>query len=134
MPKQGVPITGSVLVWARAESGLSQTELAESLDVSVDEVDSWELGTALPGRGNFSKLVKTLERPSAVFFLPEPPSRSALATSFRNAPGLRGHRLGKNEIRWIRRSRRLQDGQFHRSVRGSRRGVGLAGARAAAAA
>ena len=109
MPKKEVPITASVLAWARTESGLSQTELAESLQVSVDEVDSWELGTALPGSGNFSKLVKLLERPSAVFFLPEPPSRSALPTSFRNAPGLSDHRMGKNEIRGIRRSRRLQD-------------------------
>ena len=30
-------------------------------------------------------------------------------TSFRNAPGLSDHRLGPDEIRWIRRSRRLQD-------------------------
>ncbi|MCY4102236.1 MAG: XRE family transcriptional regulator [bacterium] len=109
MPTQGVPITGSVLAWARAESGLSQSELAESLKVDQDEVESWERGTALPGRGNFSKLVKVLERPSAVFFLPEPPTRSAVPTSFRNAPGLSDHLLGKDEIRWIRRSRRLQD-------------------------
>ena len=109
MPTQGVPISGSVLAWARAESGLSQSELAESLKVSPDEVASWERGAALPGRGNFSKLAKVLERPSAVFFLPEPPTRSAVPTSFRNAPGLSDHRLGKDEIRWIRRSRRLQD-------------------------
>ena len=109
MPTQGVPITGSVLAWARAESGLSQSELAESLKVDQDEVESWERGTALPGRGNFSKLAKVLERPSAIFFLPEPPTRSAVPTSFRNAPGLSDHLLGKDEIRWIRRSRRLQD-------------------------
>ena len=109
MPTQGVPISGSVLAWARAESGLSQSELAESLKVSPDEVASWERGAALPGRGHFSKLAKVLERPSAVFFLPEPPSRSAVPTSFRDAPGLSDHRLGKDEIRWIRRSRRLQD-------------------------
>ena len=109
MPTQGVPITGSVLAWARAESGLSQSELAKSLEVSPDEVESWERGAVLPGRGDFSKLAKVLERPSAVFFLPEPPTRSAVPTSFRNAPGLSDHRLGKDEIRWIRRSRRLQD-------------------------
>ena len=109
MPTQGVPISGSVLAWARAESGLSQSELAESLKVSPDEVASWERGAALPGRGHFSKLAKVLERPSAVFFLPEPPTRSAVPTSFRDAPGLSDHRLGKDEIRWIRRSRRLQD-------------------------
>ena len=109
MPTQGVPITGSVLAWARAESGLSQGELAESLKVGPDEVESWERGAALPGRGHFSELAKLLERPSAIFFLPEPPTRSAVPTSFRNAPGLSDHRLGKDEIRWIRRSRRLQD-------------------------
>ena len=109
MPKQGVPLTGSVLAWARAESGLSQSEVAESLKVDRGVVESWESGTALPGHGDFSKLVKVLERPSAVFFLPEPPARSAVPTSFRDAPGLSDHRLGKDEIRWIRRSRRLQD-------------------------
>ncbi|MYB25583.1 MAG: ImmA/IrrE family metallo-endopeptidase [Acidimicrobiia bacterium] len=109
MPTDGVPITGSVLAWARAESGLSQSELADSLRVDADEVESWERGTALPRRGNFSKLAKVLDRPTAVFFLPEPPADSTVPTSFRNAPGLSDHRLGKDEIRWIRRSRRLQD-------------------------
>lgn len=109
MPRQSVPITGSVLRWAREEVGLSQAELADSVNVDPSEVESWEVGGSTPSKGNFSRLVTVLKRPSAIFFLPDPPTQAGLPTSLRNAPGLGQHKLGPVEVRQIRWARRLQE-------------------------
>ena len=109
MAKQSVPITGSVLRWAREEVGLSQSEFAEAVKASPSEVEEWETGESAPSKGNFSRLVGVLKRPSAIFFLPNPPTEAGLPTSLRNAPGLGQHRLGQVEVRQIRWARRLQE-------------------------
>lgn len=106
---QEVPLNGAVLAWAREESGLSVEAIAASLDVGEDVVEGWESGVGKPSKGQFTKLVKLLKRPSAVFFLPKAPARAALPMSFRFAPGLGDHRLNDEEIRQIRWARRLQE-------------------------
>lgn len=108
MPRQQVPITGSVLSWAREEAGLTLADLAAATGVDVTTVATWESGGAQPSRGQFSKLVETLRRPSALFFLPDPPRTSGIPTSLRRAPGLAGHTLSQEEIRQIRWARRIQ--------------------------
>lgn len=108
MTRQTVPINGSVLEWARQEAGLTVAALAGNLKVEPDVVLSWESNEAKPSKGQFTKLVDRLKRPSAVFFLPQPPQTSALPTAFRRAPGLHGHDLGTEELKHIRRARRLQ--------------------------
>lgn len=109
MAKQLVPITGSVLRWAREEVGLTEVALAEAIKVEPGDVVAWENGEASPSKGTFTKIVEVLKRPSAVFFLPEPPFASGLPTSLRNAPGLGSHKLDQAEVRQIRWARRLQD-------------------------
>ena len=59
-------------------------------------------GAALPTQGQFSKLVTVLSRPSALFFLPEPPTAAGMPTTLRSAPALAGHKLGPDEARQIR--------------------------------
>lgn len=108
MPSREVPVTGSVLAWARDEAGLTLVDVAATLGVEPETVRAWEAGTARPTRGQFSKLAKLLRRPSALFFLPEPPRRAGLPTSLRSAPGLMGHRLSTEEVRLIRWARRVQ--------------------------
>jgi Zn-dependent peptidase ImmA (M78 family) len=109
VPRQSVPITGSVLRWAREEVGLSQEQLADSVKVDPSDVEAWEVGESAPSKGNFSRLVTVLKRPSAIFFLPDPPIQAGLPTSLRNAPGLGQHKLGQDEVRQIRWARRLQE-------------------------
>jgi Zn-dependent peptidase ImmA (M78 family)/transcriptional regulator with XRE-family HTH domain len=109
MTRQDVPINGAVLQWAREEAGLSTNALAEQLKVDVGTLASWERNEAMPSKGQFTKLVERLRRPSAVFFLPVPPQTAALPTSFRRAPGLNGHDLVADELKNIRRARRLQE-------------------------
>ena len=104
-----VPISASVLVWARDEAGLTEADLAERIKLPVEDIEAWEAGSALPTKGQFSKLVKELRRPSAVFFLPEPPVAAGMPTSLRSAPALAGRKLGPSEARQIRWARRLQE-------------------------
>lgn len=106
MTRRPVPINGSVLRWAREEVGLTQAEFAQAVKVEPSEIAEWESGASGPSKGNFSKLVEVLKRPSAVFFLPDPPLSAGLPTSLRNAPGLGDHKLGQAEVRQIRWARR----------------------------
>ncbi len=108
MATKTVPITGSVLQWAREEAFLTEADLAERLGLPVRDVEEWEAGESYPTRGQFTKLGKVLKRPSAVFFLPTPPIAAGMPTALRRAPGLGGHRLGPEEAQQIRRARRIQ--------------------------
>jgi len=109
MAAKTVPITGSVLAWARQESGYTKSDLAERVKVSVDDLEAWEAEREEPTRGQFSKLWKALRRPSAVFFLPAAPVEEGLPTALRNAPGLGNRKLLPEEMNEIRRARRLQE-------------------------
>lgn len=109
MAAKTVPITGSVLGWAREEACLSRLDLAERIGRPVGDIEAWEAGAGRPTRGQFTKLVEALKRPSAVFFLPEPPLSAGMPTALRGAPGLGGHRIGPEEALQIRRARRLQE-------------------------
>lgn len=104
-----VPITAQVLAWAREEAGLTQIELADRARLDVEGLKAWEAAESHPTRGQFSKLVSALKRPSALFFLPEPPVQAGMPTSLRSAPALGSHKLGPEEARQIRWARRLQE-------------------------
>lgn len=108
MAKQLVSINGSVLTWAREEDGLTPEELADRMKVSADEVRSWEAGEEYPGRTQFARLAQVLGRPSAIFYLPEPPVQAGIPIKFRRAPGPDGRRLGRDELRQIRQAQRMQ--------------------------
>ena len=109
MARQEAHITGSVLTWAINESGLSRGQVADKLRVAVSDIKSWETETTSPSKGNLTDLAKTLHRPSAIFYLPEPPEHQSLPSSLRKAPGPSKHTLDSKELLKIREARRLQD-------------------------
>lgn len=108
MARQEAHITGSVLTWAIDESGLSRAEVADKLNVDISDIESWESEAARPSKGNLTNLAKSLHRPSAVFYLPEPPSDYSLDPAFRKSPGLGQHKLSSAELLQIRKASRLQ--------------------------
>lgn len=109
MAAKKVSINGSVLTWAREEDGLSPGELADLMKVPVATIRAWEAGDDYPTRGQFTRLGKALARPTAIFYLPEVPEGAGVPVKFRRAPGPEGHRLGRKELRQIRRAQRLQE-------------------------
>jgi Zn-dependent peptidase ImmA (M78 family)/transcriptional regulator with XRE-family HTH domain len=109
MASRTVPITSSVVTWAREQSGLTVEEVARRMKLSQEDIEAWESGTSLPTSGQFTALRNVFKRPSALFFLPEPPAEAGMPTALRRAPALGNHTLGPEEIRQIRWARRLQD-------------------------
>ena len=101
------PVTPSVLSWAITEDGRSMQELAEALDVAVDDVEAWIAGDAAPSRGQVTKIAKALRRPRALFFMPSSPAGAALPASFRHPPGT-DRSVSPKVRRSGRESRRIQ--------------------------
>ncbi len=109
MAHKTVPITAQVLAWSREEAGLTQVELAKRARLAVESIQAWEAAESRPTKGQFNRLLRVLNRPSALFFLPEPSVEAGMPTSLRSAPALGDHRLGLMETRQIRWARRLQE-------------------------
>ena len=103
-----IPITGSVLRWAMNESGRSDSEFAQKVGADPGTVQAWIDGKTQPTKTQFNKIVSTLRRPSAAFFLPEPPQHLNLPPPLRQSVGARNRALNAQELREIRWARRLQ--------------------------
>jgi Zn-dependent peptidase ImmA (M78 family)/transcriptional regulator with XRE-family HTH domain len=105
---RSVKITGSVLRWFLRGAGLTEDEFARKLKVSPEVIRAWEDDKANPSLTQFRKLVQVLKRPSAAFFLPEPPHITRPAAEFRKPPDREGRDLLPNEANWIRAAKRVQ--------------------------
>jgi Zn-dependent peptidase ImmA (M78 family) len=96
-----VPITGEVLGWAIREGGFTATSFGDRVGATADTVRAWIAESERPSKTQFNAIVHVLRRPSAMFFLPEPPTQASVPPTFRKAPGSRNvtpHEL--IEIRW----------------------------------
>ena len=114
-----IPITGSVLRWAINESGLSDNEFAQKVSSDPAKVQDWIAGQAQPTKTQFNKIVSTLKRPSAAFFLPDPPQHLNLPPPLRQSVGARNRELNAQELREIRWARRLQQLVAHLRAEGA---------------
>ena len=103
-----IPITPEVLYWAIKQSGYDEETLADKLDVPSDIVREWASGVSLPLKSKFDRLTKILKRPSALFFLPEPPEVSHSPVSFRHPADSERESLSPKELQYIREVRRIQ--------------------------
>lgn len=109
MPRTAeIPINGDVLSWAMEEGGYTPESLADKIGVEPHKVTEWIEGTAKPTRGQFTKLVNALRRPSAIFLLPAPPRGASLTAGLRTAPGPQPKTLTPEQLRQVRWARRLQ--------------------------
>lgn len=105
-----IHITPAVLRWAIEQSGLSVSELASRFgdDFDVNALRAWQSGESKPLLSQFRRLADVLKRPTATFFLPEPPKRSLPAVQFRHPPGINRNTLNPVERRYLREAARLQ--------------------------
>ncbi|HQU83595.1 MAG TPA: XRE family transcriptional regulator [Pyrinomonadaceae bacterium] len=84
MNRFNINVNPQVLRWAREEAGFDMAEIAQKINISIDEYKHWEKeGENIP----FSKL-KTIagqyKRQIAVFFLPKVPEKISKPIDFRN--------------------------------------------------
>ena len=104
-----VPITGLVLDWAMREAGVDDEELAERCSTEASVVAQWREGETKPTKTQFRALVSRLRRPSAIYFLAEPPREDPTLRAFRYPPATLGERdLSDPEVRAIRTAERIQ--------------------------
>ena len=103
-----VSVNPSVMKWARESSGRDFEEVEKRLDISVNTIKAWEVGTKKPTLNTLKKLAIFYKRPLAVFFLPEPPKEPPMPTDFRFLPSEKRRPLSMKARLAVRRARRLQ--------------------------
>lgn len=88
--KRDVPLTPSVLRWARETSGLSTEDVAHKLKrktVTSETIAAWERGEGAPTYAQLESLAYDVyRRPVALFFFPAPPEEKTPRQAFRTLP------------------------------------------------
>lgn len=103
-----IPINPLVLRWAITESGLDIQDIATKLKIDISRLREWNRGDNKPGLTEFRKLCKILKRPTATFFLPDPPSSLASYIAFRHPPETQTRKLNYKEALNVRIALRIQ--------------------------
>jgi Zn-dependent peptidase ImmA (M78 family) len=80
--REQIPVTPSVVRWARERAGYSLQELAEYFS----HIPEWEEGKAGPTYPQLESLADKLKVPIAVFFFPAPPATPPIEETFRTLP------------------------------------------------
>ena len=80
-------VTPSVLRWAREAAGISVATLAAGLGQPEERLNAWEEGSEQPSMAQLRDIAVRLKRPTATFFLPEPPDATGRKpVDFRSLP------------------------------------------------
>jgi Zn-dependent peptidase ImmA (M78 family) len=89
----------SLLVWARESAGLSPEEAAGKVQVKTERLRGWEQGEGSPTINQLRELGRIYRRPTAVFYLPEPPKDFMALRDYRRIPGVQRNEESP-ELRW----------------------------------
>jgi hypothetical protein len=93
------PITPSVLAWAIAEDGRPPVEIAEALKIDDAVLDEWAEGESQPAVAQVTDLGKTLKRPRAMFFMPQPLISASLPPVSGTRPAMTGRSARPHDAR-----------------------------------
>jgi len=101
MSRFNVNVNPQVLKWAREEAGFDLLEIAQKVDISIDEYKSWETeGENIPF-GKLKTIAGQYKRQLAVFFLSEVPEKTTKPIDFRNLVSQQ-KKLSKNVLMVMR--------------------------------
>jgi Zn-dependent peptidase ImmA (M78 family) len=82
MKYEPIPVTPSVIQWARIRAGFSPEDAREIFK----NIEAWEAGEAFPSYPQLETMAEKFKVPVAVFFFPEPPELPSISESFRTLP------------------------------------------------
>ena len=104
MANDALPISPSVLSWARERAGYSIDEAAETFR----RIASWEAGEGGPTYPQLEQLAEKFGLPVAVFFFPEPPASPAIRESFRTLPDAEFKKIPRRITKLVRKAKAMQ--------------------------
>ncbi|MHA6791796.1 ImmA/IrrE family metallo-endopeptidase [Pseudomonas bijieensis] len=102
--KEGLPITPSLVQWARERAGYS----LEEASLIFKKIASWESGEALPSYAQLEEMADKFKTPVAVFFFPTPPVLPSIQQSFRTLPADEFTAIPRNIRLLLRRGQAMQ--------------------------
>ena len=72
-----------LLIWGRETAGLSWEAAAKKIGVGLERLIEWECGTKRPTVAKLRDVARVYKRPTAAFYLPEPPEEPELPSDYR---------------------------------------------------
>jgi len=104
MSREQIPVTPSVIAWARERAGYSVEEAKEKFA----KIAAWEAGEAFPTYPQLERLADTFKLPIAVFFFPEPPELPPISETFRTLPAAEFAQIPRRVQFLLRKATALQ--------------------------
>lgn len=104
-----VPVSGSVLRWAREQSGSSVTQVADRLKVRPARVAEWEAEQSQPTVNQLRQLANYLQRTPASFLLVDVPNERGIE----RPADFRGHEHDAVEPALLREVRKADERRTH---------------------
>jgi Zn-dependent peptidase ImmA (M78 family) len=103
-----LPVKPNLLRWARETAGLSLEQAAEKTGIRRKTLHQWEELGGHPSPSQLERLAEKYHRPSAAFFLPDPPPEPSIGKDFRRSAKHRKTPVGPSTRLALRRARWLQ--------------------------
>ena len=91
-------VNGNIIRWAREFYNMTQEEAAHAIGVDISRYVNWELGEEYPTYAKLKKISNVFRKPTAVFFLPEPPQLPQIKGDLRTLPDEVVNTFSKNVI------------------------------------
>lgn len=99
-----MPVTPSIVAWARERAGYSLSEAQRHFS----SIHRWETGELLPTYPQLEQMSERFKVPVAVFFFPEPPDTPKIDETFRTLPHNNMERIPPRIRLLLRKARAMQ--------------------------
>ena len=104
MASEQIPVTPTLIKWARARAGISVHEAAQMFK----KIEQWEAGESFPTYAQLEQLADKFKVPIAVFFFPEPPDVPPIRELFRTLPAATFAQIPPRVQYLLRKAKALQ--------------------------
>lgn len=104
MSREQIPVTGTIITWARQRAGFT----IEEASGDFSNIAAWEAGDSFPTYGQLERMAERFKLPVAVFFFPEPPDLPRASETFRTLPEVEFERIPRRVKFLLRKAQALQ--------------------------
>jgi len=104
MRYEELPVTPTLITWARTRAGISVEEATKTFK----RIQAWEEGEACPTYPQLEQMADEFKVPVAVFFFPEPPTVPEISETFRTLPETEFQRIPTRVRLLLRKAKAFQ--------------------------